>query len=249
MGTDRLKVVEIEINSHCNMSCEYCPNSIEERKEVGEMTHDLFEKIISNLIELKFKGVISFHFYNEPMLAKNLDSFVKILKEKLPLVTLQLYTNGTLLTATRFRELIKLGVDAFKVTKHLSQTENYIFDSTYLELTDLEKKKVIYLSYRDLDLTNRAGVLEHISNKIPVNTPCFLPSVMTVITVNGSMLPCYEDFRQELEMGSLKSSSIKDIWYGDKFQAFRENLRQKGGRLLNETCKKCNNFNLPSIHK
>lgn len=249
MKTDTLKVVEIEINSNCNMSCSYCPNNISVRKEMGDMRSDIFDKILRDLQELKFAGVISFHFYNEPLLGKNLEIFIAKLKSSLPQSILQIYTNGTLLTLTKFRHLINLGVDAFKVTKHFDQNDKYEFDKTFNALTVNERKRVIYLSYRDLDLTNRAGILEHIENKIPESTPCFLPSVMAVITLNGNVLPCYEDFNQTLEMGNIMGSSLKEIWYGEKFQLFRDTLREKGGRLKNKTCSSCNNFNLPSIHK
>lgn len=243
------KVVEIEINSQCNMSCSYCPNSIAQRVEKGEMSEELFVKILNSLVEVSYKGLISFHFYNEPLLSRNIIKYTKMLKEKLPQVTLQVYTNGTLLTLSKFRDLINAGVDAFKVTKHEDVRSDYTFDKTYSELSDSEKKRVIYLGYKELDLTNRSGILEHINNVVPSHTPCFLPSAMMVITVNGTVLPCYEDFAQNLAMGSILQHSLLSIWESSKFVEFRNKLKKPNGRMSNPHCEKCNNFNLPTLRK
>ena len=75
MSKYALKIVEIEINSQCNRKCKYCPNSISERKHKGDMNFSLFLTIMKQLKEIKFEGRISFHFYGEPFLSKNLNSF------------------------------------------------------------------------------------------------------------------------------------------------------------------------------
>jgi len=239
------KIVEIEINSKCNMACSYCPNSVDERVEQGDMSDETFDLILDSLEESSFKGIVSFHFYNEPLLSKKLEGFAKKLKARLSKVLLQIYSNGTLLTLKKFEELIDAGVDAFNITKHEDVKPNYTFDKTYAQLDGEQKKRVIYNSFDQIDMSNRSGILEDIKSGAGPKTPCLLPSIMMSITLEGNILPCYEDFYQKLVMGNIKEQSLEDIWFGEKFSSFREEMRKPGGRLKNSPCDKCNCFNLP----
>jgi len=238
MFDPELRMVEIEINHHCNRACSYCPNSVASRKEQGEMRPELFEKIMQDLARNKYQGSISYEFYNEPMLAKKFDWFVETTRKYLPNNRIDLYTNGTLLTLDRFKKIHKLGVSRFIVTKHQG-IDHYIFDQTYDALTDEEKSFVIYQSYKDLKLTNRGGVVKAGPEHPLQLTPCFIPEFLMVITVLGNVLPCFEDFHEENIMGNIESSDLREIWENDKFKAFRLNLR-KGLRHLESPCKNCN---------
>ena len=68
--------IEIEINSHCNMACDYCPNSVDSRIESGDMDFNLYLKLMGQLKERDYRGRIAFDFYNEPMLAKNFNKII-----------------------------------------------------------------------------------------------------------------------------------------------------------------------------
>ena len=69
-------VIEIEINSNCNLSCSYCPNSLFDRKETGQMKWSTFTELVSQLKNNNYKGKIAFDFYNEPMEAINFKHYV-----------------------------------------------------------------------------------------------------------------------------------------------------------------------------
>jgi|SRR5690606_21568011 len=231
-------MIEIEINHHCNRACSYCPNSTSQRIEKGEMDRDLFTKLMHQLSDVNYRGQISYEFYNEPMLAKNYRWFVQTTREFLPYVTIDFYTNGTLLTIDRFRELINDGVNRFIVTKH-EGVENYVFDKTYLELTENEKMMTQFKSFTDLKLTNRGGAVDA-GPPSPANlTPCFIPEFLITVTVKGNVLPCFEDFHQENIMGNVGTEHIRDIWHNEKFNYFRKQLRQ-GLRHTLSPCNKCN---------
>lgn len=48
--SDKLPLaIEIEINSDCNLSCAYCPNSKSERVEKGHMKPEVFETLMKQL--------------------------------------------------------------------------------------------------------------------------------------------------------------------------------------------------------
>lgn len=242
MKIDLLKAVEIEINHACNMACFYCPNSLEERVEKGHMAPDVYQKILQELQSIHFKGRLSYSFYNEPLLSSQLEDYVSQAKHLLPEVTIELYTNGTKLTTGRYRSLREKGVDLFIVTKHADVGSDYEFEKTYAELSAEEKKHVRYQGYKDINLTNRGGVLKDIGDsKKTTFMPCLLPTQMLTITVKGTVVPCFEDFRQKNQMGNLMEHSLLEIWNSPAYSEFREGL-QKGLRHKFEACKDCNRW-------
>ena len=209
-----LQAVEIEINHACNRKCSYCPNSLEERKTKGRMSRELYSRILENLAEISFAGRLSYDFYNEPLLHPDLPYFVEKTKQKLPGVEVHLYSNGTLLTEEKFHQLLNVGVDLFIITRHEEDMNkaHYAFDEVFSRMLPEQKAKVRYRNHTDLHLVNRGGLLTHLGAEgLPLH-PCHLPSHMMTITVDGRILSCFEDFREEKVFGDLKSQKLIDIW-------------------------------------
>jgi len=234
--------VEIEINHHCNLACSYCPNSKIERSEKGLMNEESFSKITAQLKDLDYKGRISYHFYNEPLLHPHLEKFVTISKKVLPETKSEIFTNGTLLTSEKYYQLRKSGVDKFTVTKH-KNLKKIAFDDTYTELSEAEKKHVKYYDHSKLIYTSRGGLVEA-GRDLNANIQkrrCLIPECTIVITVNGNVVPCYEDYEQKNVMGNIHEQHIKDIWDSPRYEQFRKDLWE-GHRKKYEACKNCNNI-------
>lgn len=236
--SDSLKMVEIEVNHHCNKSCSYCPNSVADRKNTGEMSEELFLKIIKDLVAMDYRGSISYEFYNEPMLAKKIMWFVATTRKYLPHSMIDFYSNGTLLSREKLLELNDLGVTRFIITKH-ENVKNYIFDEVYREIGPEIKDKIVYKHFTELRLSNRGGTVKAGPEAIPALTPCYIPSFLSVITVTGNVLPCFEDFHEEQIMGNITEQSMEEIWQSDNFTKFRLQLK-RGQRHLHSPCKNCN---------
>jgi radical SAM protein with 4Fe4S-binding SPASM domain len=239
---DIFNAVEIEINHGCNMACSYCPNSVDDRIEKGQMPAVVYSKIISELKSINYSGRISYSFYNEPMLSAQLEEYVALARQELPDVSIEIYSNGTLLTSERFRKLIKCGVTKFIITKHEDVNSNYEFDKTLNELSSDELKHLNYRSYRDIKLTNRGGMLKNIGSETSTAfMPCHLPKQMLTITVKGNVIGCFEDFYQKNQMGNIMENSLMEIWKTPRYEEFRMNL-SKGLRHKYEACKDCNRW-------
>jgi radical SAM protein with 4Fe4S-binding SPASM domain len=244
---EMFKAVEIEINSACNMACSYCPNSVDERIEQGEMSVELYELLMNQLVEMGFVGRISYDFYNEPMMCTNFDLFVKMTKKYLPDSRLVIYSNGSFLTPKRFEEAVANGVHSFIITKH-EGVKKLAFDKTYAGLSEEQKKIVKYQHHTDLEqenkLTNRGGVLEGVGpESIPNLLPCYIPSSMLTVSVKGNVIPCFEDFYQKNMMGNIQDKHLKDIWNDEHYQEHRYQLR-KCQRHKYSPCDKCNRLNI-----
>lgn len=233
--------VEIEINHHCNRKCSYCPNSILERKNTGLIDRSLYSKLMGELSQLGFTGRISYDFYNEPMLHPDFDDIVAETRRSLPLSPIVLYTNGTRLTRERFDTLVGKGITSFIVTRHEADIdkEKYPF-AKVLEGLDEEKKKLVrYREHSALRLSNRGGTLKHLGDEGLPLRPCYVPTHIVTVTVSGNVLPCFEDFHEEMVMGNLGANSISEIWNSEHYRRMRKELRA-GVRHTRGPCKNCN---------
>jgi 8-amino-3,8-dideoxy-alpha-D-manno-octulosonate transaminase len=236
---DFANVVEIEINSACNFSCSYCPNSVDVRKETGDMDPKLFFKIISDLKSICYNGKLAFDFYNEPTLAKNFNLFITHAKKELPKVFIEIYSNGTSLnTLKKINEIVTLGVDKVIITKH-EEAKQLPFEDIFKGLEPNLKKYFSFRKHDELILSNRGGSLPAIYEGQTINAPCSIPSLIMTITVEGNVLPCFEDYKQTLEMGNLTTHSIEEVWNDKKYEEFRNDLLNNK-REKYDICKSCN---------
>ena len=223
-------MVEIEISNYCNRKCWYCPNSDEKiETQKKDMNPKLYERIIGELKEFGFSGRLSFHLYNEPLLSPYLKHFISYTKSELPTAKQVLFTNGDYLTDECYFELLKLGIQKFIVTSH----------SYHLE-SERENQIIIYPS--QLNLTNRGGriILEN-ENKRNIHAPCYAPTDLLVIDVEGRVLLCYEDSYKNNVMGDINRDKLKEIWCGQHYTHARSDLRN-GYREKFTICSICNNY-------
>jgi len=235
------KAVEIEINHACNMACSYCPNSVEKRVEKGVMPLEQVAHIFKELAAIGFSGRVSPHFYNEPLVHPKFKEIVKLSKEILPKSPFVVHSNGSLLDKEKLRELIKVGVDKFIITEHEEGQKNFNhFQNIMNDLGEEDLSKVVFQKYSDISLFNRGGVIPEVGDTVNTNLlPCEIPANILTITVKGNVLPCFEDFRQELVMGNIFEQKLLSIWENEKYSQFRKDLKY-GLRHKYDICKSCN---------
>lgn len=238
MNEPIFSAVEIEINHACNRACSYCPNAVASRIHQGEMDPSLLIQVLGELRSIDFSGRVSFDFYNEPLIHSDFEGVVQMTRAQLERASIVVYTNGTRLPVDRFRRLLALGVDRFIVTRHEAD-RLHLFEKTFSLLTNDEKSCVVYRDHKDIRLTNRGGMLPHLGESGLPLTPCQIPEQIITLTVNGNVLPCFEDFHEKLVMGNLRDQSLLEIWKSTKYREFRKSLRM-GLRHLYEPCKSCN---------
>ncbi len=106
-------------------------------------------------------------------------------------------------------------------------------------LTEEEKTKVIYRDHTALRLSNRGGTLKHLGEEGLPLRQCHVPSHIVTVTVSGNVLPCFEDFHEEMKMGSLHENTIAEIWNSEDYQLMRKQLRA-GLRHTRGPCTNCN---------
>lgn len=224
-------VVEIEVGVRCNRVCPYCPNgTIGATARSGLMEIELYRRIIAELSAIAFSGRLSFHFFNEPLLRKDLEQLVAIARTALPLAHLVLYTNGDLLADARYLSLLAAGIDYFVVTRHGG------------EPTRRRLHQLLQFP-RDLDLSGRGGAVLDV--KVPLRRACHAPSEMLIVTVNGDVVLCHEDARREVVVGNLGRSSLEEVWFGEAMERLRGQLVRGDRRGAGALCARCDHRAYP----
>lgn len=115
----------------CNFKCGYCLFSIDKDQhskisESIEMSMDLYETIMNNITEfqtpikmLRFAGI------GEPLLHPNIDEMVRIAKETNMFGSIDIVTNGSMLSNKMSLKLIEAGLDWLRVSIQGVTTEKY----------------------------------------------------------------------------------------------------------------------------
>jgi radical SAM protein with 4Fe4S-binding SPASM domain len=229
--------VELEINSMCNRSCSYCPN-VSAKRPYGYMDESLFHKIIADLQSMDFDGVVSYHFYGEPMLDKRLPDFVEYTSRHLPKSKSVIYSNGDFLTLELFRQYIQSGLGAFWITQHdncVPPNLQRILD----EATAEEKKHIDVHLANDIRLVNRSGLIATLKPvKSALTMPCDWPLYTMVITQSGNVVPCCNDYFETEVVGNVKTHSLREVWCGASYERFRRAL-SRGDRQAYGLCAAC----------
>ena len=68
-------------------------------------------------------------------------------------------------------------------------------------------------------------------------THCSIPYLEPTIEADGNVYPCNLYTDEPMSMGNVNEQPFLDIWFGEKYQAFRKMLHEEGGLL--PICNRC----------
>lgn len=248
-GLDKrlFSAVEIETVNRCNGKCAFCPVSEgNDRREYHKMSEDLFQKIILQLEELDYKGRLALFSNNEPFLDQRIENFAKYARQHLPNAFIYLYTNASLLSLDRYKEIIdyldELIIDNYNDSLELNPNVHIINEFIQGKENLFEKTK-IHLRKEHEVLFSRGGNAPNKSNVNTLKMSCILPFVQLIIRPDGKISLCSNDAYGEMTLGDATEQSLKEIWFGDKCQKVRIALRR--GRKNNILCTHCDSTFYP----
>ncbi|WP_242838239.1 radical SAM/SPASM domain-containing protein [Butyrivibrio proteoclasticus] len=241
--------IEIETINRCNGICSFCPvNRNDDPREKAVMSVELFKDIIGQLEEMQYSGRLTTFSNNEPLLDDRIIEFNKYAKEHLPKARIHMYTNGTLFTLDKFKELVEvldeLIIDNYNQELQLIKPVKEIVEycEAHPEL-ELNKKVTVVLRKPQEILTNRGGNAPN--RKEFVEYPgdrCLLPYKQMIVRPTGQVSLCCNDALGKWTLGDLTKESILDVWYGTKFTKAREALYK--GRQYCGDCRLCDTFSM-----
>ena len=97
------KYVEIETINRCNGECSFCPvNRNEKQRVYHKMSVSMFEDIIGQLSEIRYRGLLGLFSNNEAFLDERIGRFAKYAREMLPHAYIYIISNGKLITLDKF---------------------------------------------------------------------------------------------------------------------------------------------------
>jgi uncharacterized radical SAM superfamily Fe-S cluster-containing enzyme len=111
--TSQLTRLYVEPTDHCNLDCVTCYRN-NWAESLGRMTDATYARILDGITDLDPKPTIFFGGIGEPTLHTHLPEWIKQAKDLG--ATVEMITNGTLLTETLSRKLIDAGLDLLWVS-------------------------------------------------------------------------------------------------------------------------------------
>jgi len=235
--------IEIETMNKCNGTCSFCAiNKNLDKRPLVKMSKYNFCKIIDNLAELNFNGVVNYFSNNEPLLDNRIFEFISYGVSKLPQAYHKLYTNGTLLTEEKFQTLINTGLTYLRIDNY---NDKLIMNSNIQKIYDKYKEQKfamkceIHLRYNNQVLNNRGGSAP---NKPKIKrqnmAQCPLPFLQFIVRADCGVSLCCCDALGKVTFGNIKEQPIEEIWTDKKRLEILELMRGQRRKEI-ELCKEC----------
>jgi len=208
------------------------------------MPEEMVHKVLYELAEINYKGLISFHFYNEVFTDKRIFSFFEKCQE-LGLNN-YLFTNGDYLTKDVIERLSKYNIKEFTLSIYDWKTDEEFqekCDAFNKELQLEEYSWDFYIVKGGENFGNRAGYVQHKQEEfsLPLKAACSRIEKKLEVRYDGSVVMCCLDYYAIHTIGNIKNKNIIDIWYGEIRQKQIMDLRQ-GLRKCYKLCSKCSDY-------
>lgn len=236
-GFPLFSLFEMSITGLCNRTCEFCPRVdpavYPNRNE--NLSLDLHEKMMAELNQLEYSGIIGFSGFSEPLLHKELDQLIAISRAACPRSRLEVYTNGDFVTVEKLVRLFEAGLTSIHISLYDGPHQLEEF-AKIREATGLGGHQVIlrdrYYSSEEgygLVLSNRAGMIDFKKTGVkpltaPLRHKCFYPFYMMMVDHKGDVMLCSHDWGKKLVVGNLSKQTIVEVWAGELIRTARNRL-------------------------
>jgi len=234
--------VNIETVNRCNGNCSFCCcSATRDTRIFKEMDKSLFEKIIFELSDIEYSGIISLNINNEPFLDRNMIDKLRFVKKYLPNSYSFLYTNGSLLSTQKIDVILKeklvdeLIINNYNEKFKLNDYNKVIYN--HLKKQKIDIKITINMRYLNEVLSNRANTSPNKHGSKVINSYCSIPFTDINIFPNGNVGLCCCDTKEVTNFGNALNNNIIDIYNNYKFKRLRRKMLL--GRNANEFCKFC----------
>ncbi|HLO63906.1 MAG TPA: radical SAM/SPASM domain-containing protein [Azonexus sp.] len=231
----------IETTAYCNRHCPACPVA-EAPRGKGVLDDALFAKILAELSALRYSGRVSLHFFNEPLLDKDIVSKVQRIAQAVPRASIEVFSNGDFLNPKLAEQLFDAGLSFMLVTAYNERALRRLL-AMRQAFTPRTRRRIV-IRPGDVLLNNRAGSLADLAIPEPLKADCFQPSFHMNINYKGEVVICSSDYYAASLMGNIADNSLMEIWRGPSFEKARQILRQRERHRL-ASCLGCNVVSTP----
>ena len=236
-GPPFFSLIEFNLSGLCNRKCVFCPR-VDPSVYPNVNEHipiELYEKIMKELAEVDYDGMILFSAFGEPLLYKNLEVVLKLSKQYCPKVRNESVTDGDFVTAHKLRALFAAGLDTLLISMYDGPEQEEHFSSLAQEAGLSETQVVLRKrwlppeEHYGITLSNRSGMVEIPEVgvgplKEPLKRPCFYPFYQVLVDYDGAVLLCPHDWGKKLVVGNLNDSTIHELWDSRVMRRVRRNM-------------------------
>jgi hypothetical protein len=224
----------------CNRRCSFCPASDDYYKNIGLkgiLKKDHYAKLLSDLSTVDYSGVILYSGESEPLLHKHILELISLTVQTLPNCTLQINTNGDLLTPKKLQNIFDAGLSRLSISMYDGPDQIDHFQKL-IKSTSVEPEKVLlrrrYFENGNYGIvfTNRGGLAntdefiskDDIATQFPISKSCNYPFYYLVGDVAGNIVMCPHDWTKKYVVGNFLQEHIFDIWTGNRLRVARAKL-------------------------
>jgi len=260
-------IINIETSTYCNRMCTYCPNSIYDRSKQKYISSQSWNRLLSDLIDIKYCSTISLNQYNEPLADKYLFDKISQLKNELPNSFIKFNSNGDFINSEILDRLVESGNNAIFITLHTNNWEIYKddlkkkqFETFYKKIgKDLNFETIIpntmiqsefyHKGMRVLVMANnwskygnnRSGIISELSIQNRIN-PCVRPFRELTVAHDGFVYPCCQFFpdikgNNKFRVGNVENDGLFNIYLSSELNSIRKNLLPFGLKM--SPCNTC----------
>jgi radical SAM protein with 4Fe4S-binding SPASM domain len=209
---------------------------------------ELYKKMMRELNDLSYDGIIAYSGFSEPLFHKDLNELISIARESCSESRLELYTNGDLLNVEKLIKLFNSGLTSI----HISLYDGPEQMERFLTICDKIGLKAEQFVLRErflpkekgygLTLSNRAGMIDFKKLGMrrlnePLKNKCFYPFYMMFIDYTGEVILCSHDWGKKLVVGNLNNESILEVWTGSSMNNIRKRLGNRDREF--SPCNEC----------
>ena len=230
-------LIEFNLSGLCNRECVFCPRvdpaifpNINEHIPI-----ELYEKIMNELAEVDYDGMVLYSAFGEPLLYKRIEELIVLSKKICPKVRVESVTNGDFVTPKKLKSLFDAGLDTLLISLYDGPHQQEIFKTMMSEVGLTDKQVVLrdrWLPPEEnygITLVNRSGMVNIPevgvgAIKEPLKRRCFYPFYQVVVDYDGSALLCTHDWGKKFIVGNLNQQTIHELWDNDRIKKVRESL-------------------------
>lgn len=235
-------IVSIETINKCNGTCSFCGcNKNDDKRNFKIMDDSLLEKIINDLKEHDFDGLLMLVMNGEPFMDKKIIERLEFAKNNLPNATMKLITNGSIISKEQFSYinekhlLDELVINNYNTTMDLNSNIKNLYDE--FKDKDLSFDVHIDIRYSGEVLSNRANSSPNKKGQKDIKDVCTLPFTDFNVNPYGIATICCCDATEQTNLGDVNKQSISEIFNGEKYKKIRELM--KNNRSNYRFCKYC----------
>lgn len=238
------KEIEFETTTYCNRKCVYCPNVKHERAGAEDgryMKQEVFEKLLRDLLDMNFRGLIAPHLYGEPLSDPRLVHWISMIRSTLSDCTIKVVTNGDYLDEEKYHGFINAGVDYFCVSKHSRDLPQNVTHLLHALTKEERLKRVKILDYYE-DYKNKQEMLNTRGGEVRLakklrHLVCCAYVTYPVINTFGDVILCCNDYHSSYVSGNIMKRNLLEIWQDVNNNKLRKRIYR--GNFGLPICKNC----------